>query len=234
MTVPDSGVDLLLRRATDDLRPDVEHLVAGGITRGRTRRRRARIGTAVAAVAVFGVIGAAAAAVPLGGDPDAVQAPIATDPPVPETPSVAPLEPAQGLAVPADEIQETVNLILDRSPAAGDRPGESGGDERSRTAHFLYDGMLTTVVIEKGTLTMAQCAEQTCEELPDGSTRLEWGPGTADGVTAHGVTWWRRGYSVSALSYNAAEGKESPPLAPEPPLSKEQLRLVAGSDVWFG
>ncbi|EON22579.1 hypothetical protein CF8_3552 [Nocardioides sp. CF8] len=127
-----------------------------------------------------------------------------------------------------------MNLILDRSPAVGDRPGESGGDEQSRTAHFLLDGMLTTVVIEQGTLTMAQCAEQTCEELPDGSTRLEWGPDTADGVTAHGVTWWRRGYSVSALSYNAAEGKESPPLAPEPPLSKEQLRLLAGSDVWFG
>lgn len=233
MTAPDHGVDLLLRRATDDLRPDVEHLVAGGITRGRTRRRRARIGTAVAAVAVFGVIGAAAAVVPLGGDPDAVQAPIATDPPVPETPSVAPLEPAQGLAVPADEIQQTVDLLLGPDFTAAAGSSQYAGDERSRTAHFVFDGMLTTVVIEKGTLTMAQCAEVVCEELPDGSTRLEWGPTTADGVTAQGVTWWRRGYEVSVLSYNAAEGKNSPPLAPEPGLSMEQLRVVAGSDVWF-
>ena len=70
MTAPDHGVDLLLRRATDDLHPDVDLLVAGGITRGRSRQRRARIGTAVAAVGVFGVIGAAAAVVPRLGNPD--------------------------------------------------------------------------------------------------------------------------------------------------------------------
>ncbi len=233
MTAPDHGVDLLLRHATDDLRPDVDRLVAGGISRGRSRQRRARIGTAVAAVAVFGVIGAAAAVVPLGGSPDAVQAPIATDPPSPETPKVTSLEPAQGLAVPADKIQETVDLLLGHSFTAADPPGESGGDEHSRTAHFLYDGMLTTVVIEKGTLTMAQCAERACEELADGSTRLVWGPTTANGVTAQGVSWWRRGYEVSALAYNAAEGKDSPPLQPQPALNLEQLTTIAGSDVWF-
>lgn len=84
MTAPDHGVDLLLRRATDDLRPDVDQLVAGGITRGRTRQRRARIGTAVAAVAVFGVIGAAAAVVPHGSAPDSARDPgFASDSPTP-------------------------------------------------------------------------------------------------------------------------------------------------------
>lgn len=78
MTLPNRGVDLLLRRATADLRPDIDQLVAGGLARGRTRQRRARIGTAVATVAVFGVIGAGAAVVPhlgsgLDSDRDPVQ-----------------------------------------------------------------------------------------------------------------------------------------------------------------
>ena len=237
MTIPDSGVDLLLRRATDDLRPDIDQLVAAGLTRGRSRQRRARIGTAVATLAVFGVIGVGATVVPHlawgGGAPDSAPAPIATDPPSVAPPGVAQLQPAQGLAIEAAEIQETVDLVLAHNFTRNDPPGESGGDERSRTSSFLYDGMFTTVAIEQGTLTMAQCSEVVCEELPDGSTRLEWGPTTADGVTAQGITWWRRGYEVSVVSYNAAEGKDSPPLAAEPALDKEQLRLVAGSDVWF-
>ena len=59
MTHPDHGVDLLLRRTADDLAlPDVDRLVAGGVSRGRARRRRARIGTTLASVAVIGVVGA--------------------------------------------------------------------------------------------------------------------------------------------------------------------------------
>lgn len=231
MTAPDHGVDLLLRAATDHLRPDVDHLVAGGISRGRSRRRRARIGTAVAAVVVCGVIGAAAAVVPQLGSPDAARDPgYASNSP---TPTVVPLEPAQGLAVRAAQIPRTVDLILANGATTAIGPSERRGDEGSQTAHFAVAGMLTTVAIRKGSPTIAECSERACEELPDGTTRLEWGPTTADGVTAQGVTWWRRGYEVSVLSYNAARGKDSPPIAPDPALDKVELRLVAGSDAWF-
>ena len=64
MSPHDSGVTELLRRASDDLAPDVDRLVSGGITRGRTRQRRARIGTTVASLAVIGVVGVLAAVVP--------------------------------------------------------------------------------------------------------------------------------------------------------------------------
>lgn len=235
MTLPDSGVDLLLRRATDDLRPDVDRLVAAGITRGRTRQRRVRIGTAVAAVAVFGVIGAGAAVVPqLGPGPDSASDPIQPATSTTPTPTAAAttLAPAT-LSVVAADIPEIVDTILATDLAAAGDPDETGGDERSRTSSFLYAGMLTTVTIEKGSSTIAQCSEVACVELSDGSTFLEWGPTVGDGVTAQGVTWWRRGYQVSAISYNAAEGKESPPLASEPPLSLLQLRVLAGTDVWF-
>ena len=46
MPTDDTGVTELLRRASDGLTPDVDRLVSGGITRGRSRQRRARIGTA--------------------------------------------------------------------------------------------------------------------------------------------------------------------------------------------
>ena len=64
MSPHDSGVTELLRRASDDLAPDVDRLVSGGITRGRSRQRRARIGTTVASLAVIGVVGVLAAVVP--------------------------------------------------------------------------------------------------------------------------------------------------------------------------
>lgn len=79
MTSPDSGVDQLFRQATDDLHPDVDRLVAGGVERGRARRRRHLAGTAVAALATFGVIGAGVAAVPLLGPDPTGNVPVATD-----------------------------------------------------------------------------------------------------------------------------------------------------------
>ena len=76
----DSGVTELLHRASDDLTPDVDRLVSGGIARGRTRQRRARIGTTVASLAVIGVVGGLAVVVPrLDGPDSARDLGIATD-----------------------------------------------------------------------------------------------------------------------------------------------------------
>src|SRR6478672_8071688 len=109
MSPHDSGVTELLRRASDDLTPDVDRLVRGGITRGRTRQRRARIGTTVASLAVIGVVGALAAVVPRLDDAGsardrgvATEGPTATEVPSP-TPS-----PDPDRAPPGDELRPLV------------------------------------------------------------------------------------------------------------------------------
>jgi hypothetical protein len=75
MSIDDTGVTELLRRASDGLTPDVDRLVSGGIARGRQRRRRARIGTTVASLAVIGVVGGLAVVVPRLGEADSARDP---------------------------------------------------------------------------------------------------------------------------------------------------------------
>lgn len=239
MTAPDHGVDLLLRRATDNLRPDVARLVAGGITRGRTRQRRARIGTAVAAVAVFGVIGAAAAVVPqLGSAGRETTTPgYASDSPTPtaaETPLPTAVFPP--LTVAAADMPAFVDQILGTTLASAalvEPPFGVKDEPRNRTVHFRYNGMLASIIIEPAPTTRMTCEVSTVCQVDSESMLKAVGPTTADGVTSQGVEARRYGYVVSVLSYNAALGKDSPALSSEPPLSLDQLLLIAGSDVWF-
>ena len=42
------------------------------------------------------------------------------------------------------------------------------------------------------------------------------------------------GYAITLLSYNAAEGKDSPPLETRPALSLEEMLNIALSLTWFG
>lgn len=242
----DSGVTELLRRASDDLTPDVDRLVRGGITRGRSRQRRARIGTTVASLAVIGVVGGLAAVVPQGGpdsarDPGiATEGPSATEAPTAEPPAPATTE--RALAdFRAEQVPSTVNGIVGTQLGAEPRPTDTiAGDDDEKVAYFPYDGMEAAVVLQLNQmLSVARCEEVNahldgdCVELADGTVQLTWGPSLADGVTCQGVSAYRYGYVVSANSCNAATSKDSPPLAPEPPLSIEQLAQVATSEVWF-
>ena len=89
--------------------------------------------------------------------------------------------------------------------------------------HFMYDGTLTTVVIERAD-SLASCADMvdpanqpdgkpggTCEVV-DGVLLLASARTKADQVTAQGVSAWVHGYVVTAISYNAAEGKDVAPV----------------------
>ncbi len=171
----------LLQEATTDFAPDVDRLVQGGVARGRTLRRRRRVGTSLAAVAVIGILGVAAGAGSqlMGGDaapsPQYADSPSATatdDPaPSPTTPADDPgsLPPGATTTLPVDA-SIAVSALDARSIVDEVVPGGDVGDTildpsffvdepQEIAAPFLYDGTLTSVRVERAA-GIATCAEQ--------------------------------------------------------------------------
>ena len=247
----DSGVTELLHRASDDLTPDVDRLVLGGIARGRTRQRRARIGTTIASLAVIGVVGGLAVVVPQLGGPDSAQDPgiatdgsSATEDPTPTvTSEPSPLEGTLELAdFSADEMPAMAMELIGSEWADGPGPLVSVSDlPETRRVEFALGGMSTTIGIEssaapspKDCVLEARQVDGACVmAAPDGGPMIRWGPTLADGVTCQGMNVFRGGWEVYVTSCNAAVAKDAPTLAPEPPISMPELVEIATSDVWF-
>lgn len=259
-TTLDPAVRHGVRAATDDLMPDVERLVRGGAARGRTLRRRRRIGTSLATVAAIGVIGAVASVGP-GLLEDDAPTPVAV-----ADRGAAPADGLESAGAPAPT-QSSYDLAV----SAGDAPAriaeligegdlgavQKGGtfqfvDEPERKiVHFLWDGTLTTFDIERS----AGDADplDSCEKALDPSYRppgadasargecvqvdagvlLHSGPDHADGVIAQGATFWTHDYVVTVLSYNAPDGKDVAPTLAAPAISLPDAERIVRSDVWF-
>lgn len=250
MPPDDTGVTELLRRASDDLTPDVDRLVNGGIARGRSRRRRARIGTTIASLAVIGVVGGLAVVVPRAGVDSARDPGLAADGPVAtatQTPSDEPTDTATGdptrlRDIPAAQVP-TVALSLLQPPTsvAVGEPDVHLGAPDHRIVTVRLDGMVTQFgMLEPGSGSWASSCESdarsmggSCREIEDGVLLLTWGPTQADGVTCQGASVERSRHEVYATACNAAERRDSPPLADEPPLSVVQLVQIVTDDYWF-
>jgi hypothetical protein len=260
MNPTDHHLETLFRDSSSHLSPDVTGLVAGGIARGRARRRRQGVGAALATVAVFGVIGVAASVAPglgEGGDsaPTAATASDAVKPA--EKPDVTqPREDIDAeLAIAAEQIPgEIASMLATDLPDALGSLGPVLEDDtfplvdtaRQKTVHFLWDGTLTTFIIEPAS-TLGSCHEFAGQgdgvcEVVDGLEVLTWPNRTLEElrvalesgeVAAQGVMVWQHGYVVSAISYNAPEGKDVPPVMDAPPISIEHLTEIARSEVWF-
>lgn len=253
MTTSDSGVDELLRQATDRLHPDVDRLVAGGLDRGRARRRRHLAGTAATVVATFGVLGAGAVVIPqLGPDPardvnvatsgdTATPTPTPTPSPTPTPmPSAAHLSEATKPTIAAADIPRRVNELAPghRVGAALTQPPYPLLDQDDeKIVHFLVDGMLTTVIINRASASLAyDCTDEAtvdCRTLADGAVMQVSEPTTADQVTMQGVIAIGGTWMIDVMSYNAAEGKDVAPVQPEPALGEDELIALATSDAWF-
>ncbi|MDO9494709.1 MAG: hypothetical protein Q7J48_03320 [Nocardioides sp.] len=247
----------LLDRAASRLEPDVERLVAGGTARGRRLRRRRRIGSSLAAAAVVGVVAASAAVAPqlLGGDPDHGQVadgftPIPSESVEPDNaePSKPATSVAAGDGTPSVRAAELPGLVTSSFPGTvSDAPESTGqimnGGERSQIAHFLWDGYLMTVgaTASRRADPMAECEAlsgdaMTCTKRPDGSVYSAWtqtGPAVDGGVTGRGVSLYVEGWEIFVVSYNAADGKDSPLLAEEPPFTYEELDRIISDQAWF-
>jgi hypothetical protein len=226
----------------DIVAPDPERLVVGGFARGVARERRGRVLAACASVAVMGVVAAGAVAVPrLMGAPADVVVAGDTASPAPTPPSSStPPEPG-ALAVTATDIPAVVTGLFpgEVSAAAERTGGVMDGGPDSQVAHFLWNGTLLSVgAVRDETMAEQMCARGTvCTQRPDGSTLLTWGetgPALDGGVAARGVSLFRAdGWEVFAISYNAADGKDAPVLAPEPPFTHAQLEQVVSSADWY-
>ncbi|CAN5495961.1 hypothetical protein BH09ACT12_BH09ACT12_11510 [soil metagenome] len=173
----------LFHGATTDFAPDVDRLVQGGVARGRTLRRRRRVGTSLAAVAVVGVLGIAAGAGSQLFDGDASPPPeqyadstSADETPTPSPPTAPTVPPFDASSLPpgattTQPIDASIAVsALDVSAIVGELvPGGSAGDTlldpatyvdepEEIGASFLFDGTITSFGIEPAD-TLATCAE---------------------------------------------------------------------------
>lgn len=261
MTQHDTGVTELLRRASDDLAPDVDRLVRGGITRGRSRQRRARIGTTVASLAVIGVVGALAAVVPQGG-PDSTRDPgIATEgatatkspspPPDPDRPPSA--DALRPLVTPI-EMLARIGGLTGASAVQRIKVDQSGQDQ-ARLYYATVDEAQVSfsirwynnpLVVADGGQPLAPShicepeVEADCTTLPDGSrllreeVRPSGGTGVPESFLERSLTLATHdGWQISVIARNTTDEKQGEVVADEPVLTMAEMQALATSTAWY-
>lgn len=259
MTHPDHGVDLLLRRAAADLAlPDVDRLVAGGVSRGRTRRRRARIGTTLASVAVVGLV--AAVAPRLGGEVDSARDPRPVRPATSAPtwtggPDVAP--PADVLR-PLVEPDEMGRRLMAATAATGVEQValvDDGSGDRARLYHLTVEGAQVSfwirwfnppVVVQDGGQPLTPnhiCepgVEDDCTNLPDGSRLLReetfasGGTGVPDSfLERHLALATTDGWAIDVTARNTTAEKDGEVVAAEPVLTMAEMQALATNGDWY-
>lgn len=240
----------LLRRATEDLAPDTEALVAGGLQRGRRRQRRRRAATALCASAAAAVIGIGAWQLavsdhvstrgvdPAGTTPTSAPASVATSDPEPRR--VARVD----LAVTTADVP---GVFASLAPGEVSPPGPKSGPDSAPVVDFTWNGFGVRVGITPDDYVSgrrvrdpaARCAEQSqdrCRPGPDGtviSASQGTSPAVDGGTTERSATVFRPdGWDVLVVAYNGP-AKEGPVLADQPPFDLTELTRIASSDVWF-
>ncbi|MEP7088893.1 MAG: hypothetical protein ABI776_02200 [Nocardioidaceae bacterium] len=249
----------LLHRATRDLAPDVEALVAGGLRRGQVRRRRRRIAATAVTVAtsmaaVLAVIVASSQLLGPGGVPDRADDPADSAPTAAVSPS--PTTSASTPARPAGRIQARLAVTTEQVPTtfASLEPGQVGvpsadsGPDAAPVVDFTWNHFGIRVGITPDDYAtghsvpdpVRRCAEQSggapCRPGPDGtaiSTSSSTSP-AVDGGTVMRSVWVFRpdGWDVLVAAYNGPS-RQGPVTADKPPLTLRELEHVATSDVWF-
>ena len=123
-------------------------------------------------------------------------------------------------------------------------------DDANPIVDFLWNGYAARVGVTSDSYVTGERVpdpKQRCELLGTGQpctpgrapgsyeqSVTSTGPAVDGGVTVSFVTvYFAEGWDVHVTLANAADTKDSPVLAPDVPLTLEQLREVAYSDAWF-
>lgn len=251
MTEPNTAVAELLRTATDDLETPSARLVAGGMARGRVRRRRHLMGTTIAAAAL---LGAAAVGLPQlvgdGGDSRSGDVELVPAGPVPADQPRAIIPPADGASTLVSLLPEgeTSGAANDDAPegAVASRVVYEGGTIEAEVFEF-HSAADKAKAAELGHAleTAAQACgwkdHTECVKLSDGTwfdhaTSGEREPGMdLPYLGTHATAWTPDGFVVRVTAYNVAGDEENPVIVPggQPVLTVEELRAIATSDAWF-
>lgn len=245
----------LLDRATRDLAPDVEALVAGGLRRGQVRRHRRQMVATVTStvVAVLAIVVAGSQLLGPGGIANRVIDPAGSATPTvgPASPTISAPKPTSPtttkarLAVTTEQIPTTFSSL---EPGKVSTPSAKSGPDAAPVVDFTWNGFGIRVGITPDDYVTGRsvpdparrCAEQAggdpCRPGPDGtviSTTSVTNP-TADGGTDMRSAWVFRpdGWDVLVMAYNAPS-KQGPVTADKPPFTLPELRRIATSDIWF-
>ncbi len=240
----------LLERATAELQPD-PGLVAAGVAAGRRRRRRHLVGTAAAAVAVLCLTGIGLT-IALSGDGASdrrgVDVAGTTTTTQPVRSQRAPVMKPWSLAVTADQVPASFASVL---PGDITTLPQKDPDDANPIVDFRWDGFWTRVGLTSDSYVTGKQVDdprQRCEEF--GSAGYACAPGSVPGSIEQSLTWtdyaadgivttrlltvyFAEGWDVTVMVANAAESKNSPALVDDVPLTLDQLREVAYSEVWF-
>jgi hypothetical protein len=243
----DDRITAVLQRAARTLEPDTAKLVAGGLARGRRRRRLVRGAEALSAFALLaGVAGLAAALLPFGGGAGrgsaGHSAPVGGSGPVS---TVAPTV----LMSPQALVQTAVDLLP--------RPGATsayGGNamDGSVTGRFVYDdghgaaqifvalAYPSAAPTPKSALAAAGCVAGSagCQVLADGAhAQIRQGHQYSDGRQPNPAEWGldlvrSDGVTISFSEWNAPQPKGAALTRDEPPFTPAELIAWADSPSW--
>ena len=235
----------LLERAAAGLHPSAD-LVEDGVAAGRRRRRRHAAAGAIAAL-VLGLTGTGLG-LALHGDGSGPGR-RGLDPAGSAAPIPTPTASATVSAELAVDAANAVRLFASINPGEiGIVPGQRPDDERP-IVDFLWNGYAARVGVTPGGAETGEAdAQRRCEtygfdDKPCDAGRLPGSYEESVTVTGRpldgGVTvrflhvYLPNGWDVLVTVANAADTKNSPLLAAEPPLTADQLRDVAYSPLFF-
>jgi hypothetical protein len=238
----------LIDRVTTTLPAAGPDLVAGAVAGGRRRRRRHVIGTAAATVAVLGLVGTGLTVALSGAGADGARAVDPATPSKPQRTTSAPA-PAQrwALAVNAVQVPATFASVL---PGQITTLAQKDPDDANPIIDFQWNGFATRVGVTSDSYITGKSVadpQQRCQEFGIGQPCVPgllpgsfeqsstWtGPAVDGGATTRVVAvYFAEGWDVTVMTSNAADFKDSPALAPDVPLTLDQLRQAAYSEVWF-
>lgn len=227
----------------------LDRVVDGGIERGQLRRRRRFVFSTASAAAVVAVAVAGVAtqsdddARPARGteyisessSPTAIPSPSASssEPTAPRLPRVA----VRAAQIPALVTAVRPGKVVEFRPAGG-----YINQGATQVAHVQLDGYFVSAGITPATGDpLRRCRSSyparpsPCTELSDGSVLAhgtDAGPAADGGVRTRSASLFVPGFDIFAMSYNAAEPKDSAVLSTEPLLSFSDLDAIVTSEGW--